>query len=337
MLYHLSNFQEYPRSTWTMDNVMQWITNETRRQPLWYHFSTEKSFTLGNYLKSGQNIVLFTPKTILVENNIGYLAFKQAFYAYKNCNNNPSINLIIKNIPIIQNDNIKLINRLEKTCEEKYNNFESRWLNSKNRVELSCSVKPVLPGKLVESNSTVSSLAAERECKQEPVYKNTVDESSPDQILKRNHEKQCKYFFESQKYMKNLKHQETDIPSINKRSFCHSNLTLSFHIIDSLENYDFIRKIIPNMNITTMESSMIFIIDSDNERSFVLNKEPTFMNYMNFINDFYSKTLERLRRTTFISVNQRVPFISFEELTTETFTDITNREHENVSFWFYIF
>lgn len=82
---------------------MKWIVNETRKQSLWYNFSPEKSFSLSNHLKFGQSFVLFTPKTVLTENNIDYLAFKQAFYAYKNCMNNTSLNLIMENIPIIQN------------------------------------------------------------------------------------------------------------------------------------------------------------------------------------------------------------------------------------------
>lgn len=326
-----------------MDNLLQWITNETRKQPLWYNFSPEKSFTLGNYLKSGQNIVLFTPKTILRENNIEYLAFKQAFYAYKNCNQNPSINLIIKNIPIIQNgkywkniqknkfkifcfpENIKYLNHLEKTCVDSYN-FENRWLNLETKVDYSCPVKSA-SGKSVENNSTVST---ERDCGSEAVYKKKVDKSSPDQILKQTHEKQCKYFFESQKYMQSWNPQESDIQKFNKRNFCNSNLTLSFHIIDGLENYDFIRKIIPSFNSTTTDFK-VFIIDSDNERSFALTKEATFSNLMEFINNFYSKTLDRLQRTTFVDVKKKQPFISFEELTAQSFADVTNREHENVS------
>ncbi|KAL5281311.1 TXNDC11 family protein [Megaselia abdita] len=326
-IYNRFSSMEYSQPDWNLDNLMQWITNETRKQPLWYHFSAEKSFTLGNYLKSGQNIILFTPKTILKENNIEYLAFKQAFYAYKNCNNNPSINLIIKNIPIIQNENKKYINYLEKTCEEKFTNFESRWLNPENRVDYSCSVK-----KSIENNSTVLPLN-ERKCSNEPVQRNKVDKSSPEELLKKKHEKQCKYFFESRKYMTKLKIQEYDIP-VNRQSFCFSNITLSFHVLDSLENYEFIRKIIPNLNSTTTESK-VFIIDSDNERSFAQHKEPTFINYMEFINDFYSKTLKRLQRTTNIDDKRKVPFISFKELTSHSFKEIINREHENSLVMFY--
>lgn len=172
-----------------------------------------------------------------------------------------------------------------------------------------------------------------RECSSELGNKIKVDKNSPEQIVKQNEEKQCKYFFESQKYMRKWKPQETNIPNFDLRNFCYSNLTLSFHIIDSLENYDFIQKIMPSYNNTTKESKA-FIIDSANERSYALTKEATFINYMEFIDDFYSKTLETIQRTTFIEVKEKVPLISFAELATQSFTEVSSREHENVSFCF---
>lgn len=205
-------------------------------------------------------------------------------------------------------------------------------MNSETRIDYSCPVKSPPAGKSFENNSINSYWTAE-ECTGEALQKQTVDKYSPEQILKKKQEKQCKYFFESLKYINHLRHQETNIPKFNIQNFCYSNVSLSFHIIDSLENYDFVRKIKPSLNSTTKDSKA-FIIDSDNERSFVLSKEATFTNYMEFINDFYSETLEKVQRNTFIDAKKKVPLIAFEELTTQSFKEVINREQENVSNFF---
>lgn len=169
-----------------------------------------------------------------------------------------------------------------------------------------------------------------KECGIETVQKKEIDKKSPEHIFKKKLETQCKYFFKSKMYMSTkFKEPSKNIPKLDIQNFCHSNLTLSFHIIDSLENHDFIRKFVTNLN--TAQDSKAFIIDSFNERSFVLNKSPTFLYYIEFINDFYSGKLEKLQRTTFIDVSKKPTLISLTELTAQSFTEVTYREHENVS------
>lgn len=186
------------------------------------------------------------------------------------------------------------------------------------------------PIKSFENNSVIPDFSL-KECSVEAINKKEIDGKSPETILKKKLITQCKYFFKSKKYIgTKFKQPKTNPPKLNIQKFCYSNLTLSFHIIDSLENYDFIRKFLPNLNITTQESKA-FIIDSLNERSFVLKKPSTFYNHIEFINDFYSETLEKLQRTTFTDVKKNSPLISFTELTTQSFKEVTYREYENVS------
>lgn len=222
----------------------------------------------------------------------------------------------------IQNNNSKRIVHLEKACKTEFNRLEYMWpytssdtfCNLKSRTSINTSFNQV-------TKSEDDFFCGDS---------SYIESNSPTSILKKKFIRNCQYYSKSKHLINSWSIQHFQINRSIDQSFCKSNSTLSFHIIDSLENFDFIQKLVPNEN--RHFNSSLFIIDSENERSFEFVKEHSFQNYLEFINDFHSNSLKRIERTSLIgkSVQSKESLIYFIELTAENFQNIITYENTNV-------